>query len=549
MRVIKRYIAILAVLFLFLFLGGCFKTKTFQITFIDDNDQVIEEKIYEKGEQIVFPDAPNKTGYDFTGWDNDDTVATKDIVFKALYEAKSFTVSFVSDGDEVIGNLDILYGEILNLPSASKTGYYFYGWKYEDLFVYSGTTYDYLFNIELTAIFVLEIESMPVLYIDLGEVKLKDVNRTTYVDASVSLTNTLEEFEFSSLAASFRGRGHGSWVNYDKKGYRIKFDKKQAVFGYAKSKHWVIVPGGHDDSLIRHNLAYTIVNENLSYIEYQTSVHEIEVYVNGIYHGVYSLFEHIRVEKGRVDITSEYNILDTGYLLEYDAYAYEEGTEGIDYFKVQGLKYPFVIKSPDPDDYLDEGLTKEEYKSQVNYIKDYVGSVVNAILTADYQSFNELADVNSFVDMYIIHELFKNTDTGYSSFYLYKKKGGKLYAGPAWDFDLSSGISRGDSSYTGFYVSDKVKSYSFFTSSEIYIALMKQDWFKTRFAERFLEVEQGILQTINMYYLKIGNFSLAYKRDADRWTSGIPRWQTEQIALKNWLTNRVKWLKNWALNQ
>ena len=38
-----------------------------------------------------------------------------------------------------------------------------------------------------------------------------------------------------------------------------------------------------------------------------------------------------------------------------------------------------------------------------------------------------------------MHELFCSVDVPFSSFYLYKKKNGVLYAGPVWDFDRSSG--------------------------------------------------------------------------------------------------------------
>jgi len=92
--------------------------------------------------------------------------------------------------------------------------------------------------------------------------------------------------------------------------------------------------------MMRHNIAYQLVNDNLTNIDYTTSVHIVELYINGEYRGVYSLFEHKRAEKGRVEIDSEFGVLDSGFFLEYDAYAPEEGIEGIDYFRVKGLKYP-----------------------------------------------------------------------------------------------------------------------------------------------------------------------------------------------------------------
>lgn len=397
---------------------------------------------------------------------------------------------------------------------------------------------------------------MPVMHINLDkDYPLKNINREDYKKATISLTNLPDEYMLEEVGAEFRGRGHGSW-GYSKKGYNIKFNDKQGLFGLSENKHWVIVAGGHDDSLIRSNLAYTIVNDVLDNIKYQTAVYEIEVYINNSYHGVYSLFEQIRADKGRVDINSKFNELDTGYLIEYDAYAEAEGIKDIETFTVPGLRYHFLIKGPKMADYEEKGLTEEEAKAQNAYIRDYVREVYAALFKKDQAKFNELADAKSFIDMYIIHELFKNSDTGWSSFYLYKPKGDKLYAGPAWDFDLSSASrehkNRGDYGYSGFYVSGKASGSAYdasnFTSSELYISLMEQSWFVDLFKERFLEVSDAIKISIENYYNKISteDYIAAFQRDAERWTKSSNLWEREQRTLKYWLNKRIDWLKEWC---
>jgi hypothetical protein len=58
---------------------------------------------------------------------------------------------------------------------------------------------------------------------------------------------------------------------------------------------------------------------------------------------------------------------------------------------------------------------------------------------AGYQAY---ADLNSFVDLFLINELSRNVDGYRLSSYLYKDKdsnGGKLHAGPAWDYDIAWG--------------------------------------------------------------------------------------------------------------
>ena len=43
----------------------------------------------------------------------------------------------------------------------------------------------------------------------------------------------------------------------------------------------------------------------------------------------------------------------------------------------------------------------------------------------NFNEFTKYADVNSFVDMYILIEIIKSTDVGWQSFYFVKEKSGK----------------------------------------------------------------------------------------------------------------------------
>lgn len=61
-----------------------------------------------------------------------------------------------------------------------------------------------------------------------------------------------------------------------------------------------------------------------------------------------------------------------------------------------------------------------------------------------YSKVTDLVDIQSFVDTYIVQELMDNPDVGYSSFYIYKDKDGKLFAGPVWGFDIAAGNTNYD---------------------------------------------------------------------------------------------------------
>lgn len=274
------------------------------------------------------------------------------------------------------------------------------------------------------------------------------------------------------------------------------------------------------------------------------------------------VMEHVRVAKERVNIESKHGIIDTGYLIELDAYASEDGPEGIYWFTIPGVKHPFAVKSPDPDDYLDEGVTEVEFREQVNFIKNYTEQVFNAALGKDLNAFRQLADINSFIDMYLLHEIFKNTDTGWSSFYMYKKPGGKLFAGPAWDFDATAGSSRGETSPIGWYVSDTVRQHSDYTASELFISLMEIPEFRQMTRSRWLEISEPSRVFLNNLISdeKLEENQFAFGRNFQLWAHDESyggskdllvrqqKWIDDTKKLRTWLLTRFDWLdeeSNW----
>lgn len=504
------------------------------------------------GEAITQPADPQLDGYVFGGWLLNgepyefDTMPSSNITLTASW-TKLYSVTF-NIGSDVNPIVWYAPGETIQAPQVDdRNGYYFAGWLLDDEPYELGAMPAK--NIALSATW--ELQTMPAMYINLDNgVKLDDVDRDSYVSSTITLTNTSKDWELDSVTAQFKGRGNGSWTaSGDKKGYKIKFDSKQSLFGREKNKHWVIIACTNfdDTTMSRNYLAYNMANEIFDGIEYTTTAYWIEVYVNNEYRGVYLLCEHVRVSKGRVDIESEYGVNDTGYLVELDFYA--KGTDGIDYFRVPGVKYAFTVHSPDPEDYATEGnISKAKYQMQVAFIKDYVTKVYQAAYSRDFNTFAEYADVDSFVDMYILHELFKNVDTGYSSFYLYKKPGGKLYAGPAWDFDATTNGGRGDTSPQGIYVAGEGQV-DYLTSSELYINLYKTSGFRSEVNAHWKVLSPKIVTFIEgrlndkvyeTYREQMGRNFAKWKNKTQ--AKAENDWINDTKKLKTWLLDRIAWL-------
>ncbi len=97
--------------------------------FGNGDDNLVETYSYE--DEIDTPADPEKTGYEFTGWDPavPDAMGTEDLVFTAQYEAIDYTVTWnLDNGDDSIVQHYIYEQAIVAPADPEKTGYTFAGW-------------------------------------------------------------------------------------------------------------------------------------------------------------------------------------------------------------------------------------------------------------------------------------------------------------------------------------------------------------------------------------------------------------------------------------
>lgn len=227
-----------------------------------------------------------------------------------------------------------------------------------------------------------------------------------------------------------RLRGNAS-MQFPKKPYRIKFDKKQRVLDApAKAKKWTLINNYGDKTLLRNDVAFETARRlGMEYVPYLRSV---DVILNGEYKGNYQLCDQVEVNDGRVDVEemspsdNSGDELTGGYLVEVDAYADQE----VSWFSsAHGI--PVTIKSPDEDD-----ITPEQKAYITNYFNQ-VESRLWSSTTNGTLTYREIFDVNSFLRHFLVGEISGNTDT-YWSTYMYKYRGNPVfYTGPVWDFDIA----------------------------------------------------------------------------------------------------------------
>ncbi len=264
------------------------------------------------------------------------------------------------------------------------------------------------------------------------------INRDEYVPCTLQIDAGMTGGEYSStevLAGEIRGRGHSTW-GWPKKPYKIKLEEKTSLLGMTEAKRWVLLSDYADETFLRNTAAFEMARCMGSF-QFVPHAIPVDVYLNGIYQGVYTLGEQLEVKSSRLALDDNLANVETGYLLEIGGADPNTDKAGWNCFDLpSGCGTDILIKSPDTenDPNAEYNWTQEHF----DFIYDYMCKADTAITTlTDYEKY---IDVDSFIDWFLVHELSYNLDSCFRrSCYVTKPKLGKLKMGPVWDFDLAFG--------------------------------------------------------------------------------------------------------------
>jgi spore coat protein CotH len=141
---------------------------------------------------------------------------------------------------------------------------------------------------------------------------------------------------------------------------------------------------------------------------------------------------------------------------------------------------------------------------QKEFLKNLLDAAEKAMKTGDINEYSKYIDVDSFVDLYIMMELFKDVDGYWKSLYFYVKDG-ILYAGPPWDFDLVCGNVSTTYKEDNYYNYHNSHGYGDKSNDSTHGLRMNEGWWKILLAtekfsslvrERYVELQPLI---INLY--------------------------------------------------
>jgi len=352
-------------------------------------------------------------------------------------------------------------------------------------------------------------------------------------------------------------RGSSSQL-FPKKGYGLETqmpdgsNRNVSLLGMPKENDWILHGPFSDKSLLRNHIAFSL-GAKLS--QYVPRTRLVELILNEDYQGVYILMEKIKRDNDRVDIqklsptTTSADSISGGYIIKLDK---GTGSGGFQGWHSQSGSF-FQYDYPDSEDIN---------AAQQAYIQSYVDSMEEALFSPFYQDtetgYRKYLDEESFIDYILLNELSRNVDGYRLSTFFHKERGGKLKAGPIWDYNLAFGNANycaGGGTFGWALNFNQICPGDGANINNYWDRLLTDPAFGETLGERWSELRNGSFHEDSIMAL-IDNFQLqmddAVERNFNRWpVLGTWIWPNVEVAgsyqgeieyLKDWIMDRLDWM-------
>ena len=435
---------------------------------------------------------------------------------------------------------------------------------------------------------ILQGSALPALFLEVDAARLGKINHDKYQSITEGRAVYREadgSVGYAGELTQLKGRGNNTFA-YPKKPYQLKLKEKVSLSGLRRGKTWVLLANWNDLSLIRNQIVLDLSQE--TGLRYAVGCQQVDVWINGSYNGLYLMTEKIQITKDRMnlqDLEEETRRVNDQPVDSYRRYL-EKGGELLDLARgyripnnpedITGGYLASIEKFARLRDYSIPGFRMKNgisvrieeptcpSQEQVDYLGRRMDEALTALSAADGRhpetgkSYHEYLDSASFALKMLIEDFCKNYDMLGGSQLLYKdadRVDPKIYAGPAWDYDLSFGMMKDRGAKpTGEYVLSpnfsKRNIYQIFWGQEDFREETGKIWKQTfRPALEILTGEtvgEGKLRSLAEYREGIRNSAAM---NARRWgtNSGAGHlagnnFETACAYLENWIRQRIDWM-------
>ncbi|GIJ45995.1 hypothetical protein Val02_28810 [Virgisporangium aliadipatigenens] len=394
-----------------------------------------------------------------------------------------------------------------------------------------------------------------------------------YVDAAVleiqpsGGSATLATAPAVATRAGIHLRGQSS-ATFPKAPYRLELrgndddDADYPLGGMPADSDWVLRGPYPDKTLIHDAFAYGLARDmglqapRFAFFEVYLNTDAQPMAAND-YMGVYLLTETIKNSKNRLNLKQldEDDVdpakITGGYIWKFDWMAAEEPILPCAGNDTTCWHY-LEVDDPDP-----LNATQRTWLTQhLQQFHDMLRSPGFADPATGYPAY---IDVGSFIDRTILNELGREMDAYVRSAYFYKDRGGKITAGPVWDYDLSFNTG-------GFFNNQSTSGWQYQqtrspSANDWHQRLLQDPSYVDQVRRRWQSLRQGLLsptalnQRVATLTARLAN---AAQRNFQRWpiltqaqvgffvTPTAATWQGQLTVMRDWMAQRAAWLDSAA---
>jgi len=368
--------------------------------------------------------------------------------------------------------------------------------------------------------------------------------------------------EPADVASRMRLRIRGSSSSgLSKKNYDIELwepegsgDAPESLVGLPAEADWVLhAPSYFDDALIRNALGYQLSRDINRYAP-RTEFTEMFLLVGDgtldldDYIGVYVVTEEIERGADRVDVQKlreddvAWPEVSGGYVFKRD----REGESGEGIWAGDGGG---AFEFWDPIVAVDPEVTDLE-REQKDYLQAEIDALGYALAASDGtdpfsdRAWQDIVEVDSFIDHHILAAVVKNPDAFRLSGYFHKDREAPIVAGPIWDLDRTAGSidSRALDPYHWDATNETTDTTPLF-SYGWYGPMFDDASFRRRYWARWQTLLAGPLapEAVEARIVEMQTvLEEAGPRNNARW--GAPDWRGEMSDLSSWYAARLSWV-------
>jgi spore coat protein CotH len=368
-----------------------------------------------------------------------------------------------------------------------------------------------------------------------------------------------QEGENSQVVTGYRndyieGRIEGRGSKRPKWKFGITLERQIAPMGLRKSKRWVLESSYVDKSLMRNKIAFDLYDQfrDPQWKRIAPGSRFVEVILNGDYHGVYLLMEHVdRNFLGLADFdrneplnafmyrarNRNANFSRFNHKAEQVMKGYKDFPGGFQptekkWDPIKGWASGFEQRYPDP----------EQFGEYWQPIKEFSKFSALASDNLFQQKIVEYLNIGRYINMWILIQLLDDSDGLYQNRYYAREKGQTQFYVIPWDKD----------SVFGRDVNMNPRPHYFWLRTPLFDRLCKIDWFRKAFKGTWKTLRNnGVISEKNLFEM-IDRHAVTLldpqKRNFKRWPTDSDDYPDsydfyqELDDMKDWIKKRILWL-------